>query len=245
MRITFEADERPALLTKLGLEDKATDEEITTAFTEWANDDNPVEGSGTGAGNGTGTGAGNGEGSGNGTQQTPEQAAAAAFAAALAQQHQREQGNGGGGNGQGEGAQQPPPEDGDTDDVVVLDISAYQSLEARAKRTEHLEEEQRLSNRKDLIEGAIKAGKFGAGRKDHYEARFDSDPEDTIRIIGMMRKGVVPVDERGTDADPDEIATDAYPADWLPEVNAQQGGEPAANGNGTATLRRNRVQSEE
>ena len=220
MRITFEADERPALLTKLGLEDKATDEDITTAFTEWANDDTPVT-----------------------PEQTPEQVAAAAAAAAQRTPEQIEADR----VAAAEAArQQQPPEEGDTDDVVVLDISAFQSLQGRAQRTEHLEEEKRVSDRTTLIEGAIKDGKFGKSRKEHYEARFDSDAEDTVRIIGMMRKGVIPTDERGTDADPDEIASDAYPPDWLPEVSAQQIVEPNNNGNGaTATVRRNRVQSEE
>lgn len=129
----------------------------------------------------------------------------------------------------------------DSDDVIVLDVAAYRGLTARALQAAAIEEEARVNRRDSLIAGAIRDGRFGPGRRQHYEARFDSDPEDTERLISRMQAGVVPLTERGRDATDEEVESDAYDTTWLPELAAKQ----QERGNGNGERRATRVISEE
>jgi hypothetical protein len=128
------------------------------------------------------------------------------------------------------------------DDQVVLDLAAFQHLERRANRTEHLEEEARVTRRDSLIDAAIKAGKFPPSRREHYRNRFDTDAEATEAAIKRMRDNVVPVKERGVDVTEESLqASDAYPQEWLPE---RQPAAATATANGSGG-RPSRIHSEE
>jgi hypothetical protein len=227
MKISFETDERPVLLTKLGLPEDASDDDIANGFTEWANDSSPVKAESQ-------PNVPNGGGGHEGTpkedpnREAPEE-----------------------GNVPGPGSTPPSTSDQDADDVnasvvpdgedvVVLDVAAYQSLTKRAQHAKKIEEEARQERRKNLIEGAIKDGKFSPGRREHYAARYDSDPEGTEALLARMSKNVVPLEERGASGDPEDIETDAYDPTWLPEL---QGRQDTENGNGER--RKSRVTSEE
>lgn len=145
-----------------------------------------------------------------------------------------------------------PTEGMDDADTITMDVAAFRAIRESANLTARLREEDRIKTREILIAGAIKDGKFPPSRKKHYTARYDSDPESTQKLIAKMAKGMVPVEERGVDAADDEMETsDAYPADWVPDVAAR------ANNNGGAVpqqaqgqpvqvpVRRSRVQTED
>jgi hypothetical protein len=51
----------------------------------------------------------------------------------------------------------------------------------------------------DLLDGAIKAGKFPARRRAHYAALYDSDPVRTTALIGRLAAGAVPADTPRTE----------------------------------------------
>jgi len=244
MRISFEPEERQTLIARLGLSDDVTDEDIGSAFSVWAN-----EGSDPGGGGGAG-------GSGPPAHTVSEPAPQGSNPGPRIHGLGHEPGDPGTPSppspstqppSQQQPTQQQPAEasqadnDDDEEDIVTLDIAAFNSLNARAARTEHLEEQARRERREAAIEAAINDGKFGPGRRDHWLARHEGDPEATEALIARMRSNVVPLDERGHDANVEEVEQDSYPPEWLPEVSARQ--EPVSNGD-RATKRRSRIQGE-
>lgn len=226
MRISFEADERPVLVKKLGLKENVSDADITAAFEVWATKEEDEEQQQQGEEEQQ-----EGQGSVPGPVVTPPT---------------------------GPVVTPPQPsenaEDDDDDDdeaegsvsgsTVTLDIEAFNSLTKRAARAAKIEEDARIQTRNSLIEACIKAGKFGPGRREHYTARYDSDPEGTTKVLGRMAKNVVPVEERGHDVADEVEDQTAYPTDWLPEVKAATTIVTTPNGNGNPA-RRNRVMSED
>lgn len=109
----------------------------------------------------------------------------------------------------------------DDGDVVVVDVSEFRRLRQRDRVAAEVEETSRRRDRDELIEEAIADGKFGPARRDHYRARYDSDLEGTVKLIGRLMKNTVPLEARGADAPTDEVDDTAYPSEWLPEVAAR------------------------
>lgn len=146
-----------------------------------------------------------------------------------------------------------PTEGLDDTDTITLDVAAFRSMRERANLTARLREEDRIKTRDDLITGAIKVGKFSKSRQKHYTARYDSDPEGTEKLIARMAKGMVPIEERGSDAvDDDTEQSDSYPKDWVPDVAARVNNNGASQQAATQAgvpvqvpARRSRVQTED
>ena len=111
--------------------------------------------------------------------------------------------------------------DTDEGDVVVVDVSEFKRLRKRDRVAAEVEETSRRRDRDELIEEAIADGKFGPSRREHYKARYDSDLEGTVKLIGRLTKNTVPLEARGADAPTDEVDDTAYPSEWLPEVAAR------------------------
>lgn len=145
-----------------------------------------------------------------------------------------------------EGQTGAPPED--TGDFVVVDVASYRRMQSQEQVAAAVVEANRVRDRDELIEEAIHDGKFGPGRRDHYKARYDSDPDGTATLIGRLMKNTVPLEARGADAPTDEVADDSYPASWVPEVAARaanaEGGVVTTPNTGPQ-VRRNRVHSEQ
>lgn len=110
----------------------------------------------------------------------------------------------------------------DEGDVVIVDVSEFRRLRQRDRVAAEVEETARRRDRDELIEEAIADGKFGPGRRDHYKARYDSDPEGTATLLGRLTKNTVPLEARGVDVPTDEVDETSYPTDWVPEVAARQ-----------------------
>lgn len=47
------------------------------------------------------------------------------------------------------------------------------------------------SDRDDLLDAAVKAGKFSALRRGHYAAMYDRHPDGTRRLIHRLKAGAV------------------------------------------------------
>jgi hypothetical protein len=144
-----------------------------------------------------------------------------------------------------EGQTGAPPED--TGDFVVVDVASYRRMQSQEEVAAAVVEANRVRDRNELIDEAIHDGKFGPGRRDHYLARYDSDPEGTKTLIARLMKNTVPLEARGVDAPTDDVEDDSYPSSWVPEVAAR-----AANADGGVVtspggpqVRRNRVHSEQ
>lgn len=145
------------------------------------------------------------------------------------------------GNGSGNGVQGSNEnlDDEPTGDYVVVDVASFQRMRQTEMTAAAVDEANRVRDRNELIDEAIHDGKFGPGRRDHYIARYDSDPEGTKTLIARLMKNTVPLEARGADAPTDDVEDDSYPAGWVPEVNAREARQ-APNDTG----RRNRVHSE-
>jgi hypothetical protein len=117
----------------------------------------------------------------------------------------------------------------DEGDVVIVDVSEFQRLRKRDRVAAEVEETARRRDRDEMIEEAIADGKFGPSRRDHYKARYDSDPDGTKNLLGRLTKNTVPLEARGADAPTDEVDQTTYPQDWVPEVAARQSQGKSAN----------------
>lgn len=136
----------------------------------------------------------------------------------------------------------PAPVPADDDEAVVVDPAAYAALVARAGQADQLEETARVNRRDTLIAQAVRDGRFPPSRREHYAARYDSDPEGTTAQIERMARNVVPVKERGVDvtAEDLEAKSDSYPPEWLPEKQPQ-----AANATAAPAVRQRRIHTED
>jgi hypothetical protein len=125
------------------------------------------------------------------------------------------------------------PEDGTTapagvtvpEGMVLVDAAtaqaATQAMADLAAERVAREEQSRI----DLVDGAIRAGKFGRSRRDHYLAQAKIDPEGTRDAISKMAE-VIPVHERGVAASgavEGSEGVDAYPDSWKPKGVAAAG----------------------
>ena len=109
----------------------------------------------------------------------------------------------------------------DEGDVVIVDVTEFQRLRRRDLQAAEVEEATRRRDRDELIEEAIIEGKFSPSRREHYKARYDSDPDGTKTLIGRLTKNTVPLEARGADVPTDEVDQTTYPQDWVPEVAAR------------------------
>jgi hypothetical protein len=109
----------------------------------------------------------------------------------------------------------------DEGDVVIVDVSEFRRLRQRDRVAAEVERVTRIRDRDELIEEAIADGKFSPSRREHYRARYDSDPEGTNVLIARLTRNTVPLEARGADVPTDEVDQTLYPNDWVPEVAAR------------------------
>ena len=147
-----------------------------------------------------------------------------ALAARVAEWIQEDPNTNPNGTGPGvEGQTGAPPEP--TGDFVVVDVASFARMRQNEVTAQAVVEANRVRDRDELIEEAIHDGKFGPARRDHYRARYDSDPAGTTSLIASLMKNTVPLEARGADAPTEEADDTAYPTDWVPELNARIGSD--------------------
>jgi len=99
---------------------------------------------------------------------------------------------------------------GPTPGTMVIDVSAWDAIQERTKRLEAADAKRRRDERDQVIDQAVRAGKFPVARKEAWTALWDKDPEGTRTVIDGLAKGVVPVDEIGHALDSDEDYDSEY-----------------------------------
>ena len=118
----------------------------------------------------------------------------------------------------------------------MIDPDMLRQLQSDAAEGRKAREDQVKARRQGVVEKAIKAGKIPPARKDHYLTLMERDEEGTTTMLASLAENVIPVDEGGSQGDPDEAAdASSYPEEWL--TDAERTRLAAAKQGQTANLR--------
>lgn len=149
----------------------------------------------------------------------------AAVAQAVATWMQEDPNANGGGNNEDEEEANANADIPEGEDIVVVDVTEFRRLRQRDRVAAQIEAAETIRDRNELIEEAIADGKFGPARRNHYRTRYDSDPEGTRTLIARLTPNTVPLEARGATVPDEDVDSDSYPKDWVPEVAARQSRE--------------------
>lgn len=110
--------------------------------------------------------------------------------------------------------------------MVVIDQATLDNLLTGNAAAQELVNASRKKERDDLLDGAIKAGKFPKARRPHYEALLAADPDGTRQMLKTMASGLVPLSEQGVTVSEDDGGEpeNAYPSGWGKSVSAARRG---------------------
>ena len=123
------------------------------------------------------------------------------------------------------GAVEPPVA---ADGTVRLDRATYDGLVRNAQQGAQAFARQGREDRDRVITAAVNEGKIPPSRVEHWQRQWASDEEGTRTLLtaaadkGGLAAGLIPVTERGTTPTDESLTIEAYPAEWLPEI--QRGG---------------------
>jgi hypothetical protein len=134
----------------------------------------------------------------------------------------------------------PEGDDSEEETTASIDRGTLKRLQSDAKAGREAKARQDQKDRDDLIESAVKAGKFPRDRKDHWVKLYDKDPEGTKASIEALEANLVPVEEHGSEGAGGDTGVDAsqYDDGWL-SPGEQSRISAARNGNtGTITKER-------
>lgn len=112
--------------------------------------------------------------------------------------------------------------------TVTLDRATYDDLRRQAQQGATAFERQEVDNRERILTAAVAEGRIPPSRRGHWDGMLQRDPEGTTVLLtaaedkGGLAKGLVPVKARGGESPLEDTTIEAYPADWLPEI--QRGG---------------------
>lgn len=107
--------------------------------------------------------------------------------------------------------------------MKLVDDAQWAEIQRQLGEAGELVTASKAKVKQDLLEGAVRAGKFPRSRMDHYGALYDLDPQGTQEAIAKLADGVIPVRERGADeTEGDQVAAAAYPETWKQTVQATQ-----------------------
>jgi ATP-dependent protease ClpP protease subunit len=97
-------------------------------------------------------------------------------------------------------ADQPPPPvipAAPTAGVIELEATQYAALRQAAMRGEEAWRKMREVECEQVLDAAIKAGKFPPARRDHWKALWAADPDGTKAQIDRLAANVIPLSEAG------------------------------------------------
>lgn len=197
-----------ALRNALGLEDGATDDEVTLALASAGFVAKP------------------------GAEVTdPARAAAAEQSGTSAEQGPLEQNlQNPGGTSNDPATAQPTTQPAATvasADVVQLDRATYDQLRTGAQAGLAAHQRQITEDRDTIITAAIREGRIAPARRQHWETKWSADQEEVRTLLtaavdkGGLAPGLVPVgpDQGSALAANAQEDASAYPPEWLPELN--------------------------
>jgi hypothetical protein len=106
--------------------------------------------------------------------------------------------------------------------MQLIDQATLELLRNGATIAASLQTERDDRIRGQVLDTAIRAGKFPPARRDHYELLLKADPEGTTTLIDSLADGLIPVTEVGTEGGTEVSATadKQYPDSWKPLVAA-------------------------
>lgn len=110
-------------------------------------------------------------------------------------------------------AAKPAPQAAGT---MVIDASAWEAQQEAIKRLEAKQAKHDRDERDQVIDQAVRDGKFAPARKEHWAKLWDADPEGTRQVIDGLTKNVIPVDALGINLEDDD-AIDAEFASLFPK----------------------------
>lgn len=114
----------------------------------------------------------------------------------------------------------------------VVDAEEYERLKQGAQAGIEAKEKEEQRERDTILAEAIRLGKFSPARKDHWNTLLEKDPEGTKATIDNLEPGLVPVNENGVTPTGEDFSSseEAYPAEWLPDVQARKQALAAGQG---------------
>jgi hypothetical protein len=109
--------------------------------------------------------------------------------------------------------------------TVTIDKATLADLQRRAGLGEKAFESQRIAARDDFLASALAAGKLPPSRLTHWteawetEYRVHGNADGIKATIEQMPAGLIPVSQVGGQPFTEGGSTEAYPAQWLPELH--------------------------
>lgn len=91
-------------------------------------------------------------------------------------------------------ADKPAPKAAGT---MTIDASAWEEREARIKALEASAAKHAREERDQIIDAAVRDGKFAPARKEHWARLWDADPEGTREVLSGLAKNVINMQEMG------------------------------------------------
>jgi hypothetical protein len=90
--------------------------------------------------------------------------------------------------------------------TMTIDASAWSEREDRIKALEASAAKHAREERDQVIDAAVRDGKFAPARKEHWARLWDADPEGTRAVLDTLAKNVINLQELGmSEADGDAI----------------------------------------
>lgn len=120
-----------------------------------------------------------------------------------------------------------PPAEGTAASTVTVDKETWEATKAGAALAQKHETDRVAASRKDIVDDAIKAGKFPPARREHYEKLLAVDFDGTKQQIDGLAAGIIPTTERGVLGNGDgegatPVGGDGLPDDWFPDLAAKR-----------------------
>jgi hypothetical protein len=81
--------------------------------------------------------------------------------------------------------------------VVTIEQEVLDNINKRVEAADHFRAKVERSERDDVINNAIRAGKFSASRRPHWQRLWDADPDGTREVLASLQKNAVPVEDIG------------------------------------------------
>jgi hypothetical protein len=140
---------------------------------------------------------------------------------------------------QASSGQQPQLPDG----YVAVPASAWTEVQANAKAGAQVAQSTEKQRREGVIAAAIQRGRIARHQAGNFRTMYERDPQGAETLLtasvdkGGLMDGTIPVGiEAGVDFSDTTQDTSAYPTEWLPEIQAQHGGQPMPGAPSTVVM---------
>lgn len=105
-----------------------------------------------------------------------------------------------------------------TADAVILDPAQYSALRQQAMRGDEAWRKLRENECEQVLDAAVKAGKFPPARREHWKTLWAADPDGTKQTIDKLASNVIPVSASGYSGVSDATEIDMVYAAMYPDT---------------------------